>query len=59
MWYLKTVLWAFFGIRRSEDAAKDAKDKKPLVLFITAIVLTALFVGTLVLVARCSVSEFE
>lgn len=49
---LKAVLWAFFGIRRSEGQKLDLAQVKLPQLILAALLLTALFVGGLILLVQ-------
>ncbi|HKQ26453.1 MAG TPA: DUF2970 domain-containing protein [Burkholderiales bacterium] len=48
----KTVFWSFFGVRRRVDNEADLAGTKPLHLIVAGIMGAAIFVGTLVLLAR-------
>jgi hypothetical protein len=48
----KTVLWAFFGVRRSGKHAEDAAHLTPAQVIVAGIVGAALFVATLILLVR-------
>ena len=48
----KTVLWAFFGVRRSQEHARDAVHLTPLQVIAAGILGAALFVTMLVLLVR-------
>lgn len=55
--YLRTVLWSFFGIRKGQGARSDARSLAPIPLAVTAIALAAVFVLTLLALARVAVSS--
>jgi hypothetical protein len=50
--YIRMVLWSFFGIRRSADAADELARVRWLPLLLTAVATAALFVGTLVMLVH-------
>lgn len=49
---IKAVLWAFFGIRRSAGQKLDLAQVKLPQLIVVALLLTALFVGGLIVLVR-------
>lgn len=49
---IKTVLSAFLGIRRHSDHERDAATVTPVQIAVTAIVLAALFILTLITIVR-------
>ena len=48
----RTVLWAFFGVRRSGEHARDSVHLTPAQVIVAGIVGAALFVTMLVLLVR-------
>ncbi|HEX9179684.1 MAG TPA: DUF2970 domain-containing protein [Burkholderiales bacterium] len=48
----KTVLWAFFGVRRSGEHALDAAHLTPAQVIVAGIIGAALFVTTIILLVR-------
>lgn len=49
---LRTVFWSFFGVRRRSDDQADLAGITPMQVIIAGIVGAAIFVGTLILLAR-------
>lgn len=49
---LKAVGWAFFGVRKGRDHEQDMKHLRPVHVILVGILLTVVFVATLVLIAR-------
>lgn len=54
--YLRTVLWSFFGIRRSAGAREDMSALRPVPLVISGLVLAGLFVLGLLTLAHWAAS---
>ncbi|TAL91084.1 MAG: DUF2970 domain-containing protein [Candidimonas sp.] len=52
---LKAVLWAFFGVRKGKDYARDIATLNPVHLIIAGGLATAVFVGALIFLARWAV----
>jgi len=52
----KAVFWAFFGVRKGADHAKDVAHLNPIHVVIMGIIAAALFVFTLVIVVNIVVS---
>ncbi|HWH48949.1 MAG TPA: DUF2970 domain-containing protein [Burkholderiales bacterium] len=48
----RTVFWSFFGVRRRSDDQADLAGITPMQVIIAGIVGAAIFVGTLILLAR-------
>lgn len=48
----KAVLWGFFGVRRGKDHNFDMEQLNPLHVIFVGLVAAAIFVLTLVLIAR-------
>lgn len=48
----KTVAAAFFGVRRHSNHERDTVGIRPVHVAVTAIVLVALFIGTLLTIVR-------
>ena len=49
---VRAVPWSFLGLRRRADFEQDAQRLNPIAVMATAVVLTLLFVGLLMLVVR-------
>lgn len=49
---VKTVAAAFFGVRRQSRHEQDTAGIRPVHIAVTAIVLVALFIGTLLTIVR-------
>jgi hypothetical protein len=49
---VKTVVAAFFGVRRHSSHERDTAQIRPVHIAVTAIVLVALFIGTLLTIVR-------
>ena len=49
---VKTVAAAFFGVRRKSRHDEDTAGIRPVHIAVTAIVLVALFIGTLLTIVR-------
>jgi hypothetical protein len=49
---LKTVFWSFFGVRRRADNEADLAGITPVQVVIAGIIGAAIFVTTLILLAR-------
>lgn len=57
--YVRTVLWAFFGVGRRRAARDQLAKGKPLVLITVALVLAALFGLTLWGLAKIAVARWS
>ena len=53
----RTVLWSFFGVRKSRDHEQDVEGLNPLHLVVAGLVAAALFVLALVALVRWVVSS--
>lgn len=50
---VKTVLWAFLGVRSKNGREKDVEDiHNPIIFLLIALVLFFIFVGSLILVVN-------
>ena len=49
---VKTIAAAFFGVRRHSNHERDTAGIRPVHVAVTAIVLVALFIGTLLTIVR-------
>ena len=49
---LRTVFWSFFGVRRRTDNQADLASITPVQVIIAGIIGAAIFVSTLILLAR-------
>lgn len=53
----RTVLWSFFGVRKSSDHEQDVEGLNPVHLVIAGLVTAALFVLVLIALVRWVVSS--
>ena len=49
---LLAVFWAFFGVRKSRDLARDVGELNPLHIVIAGVIAAAVFVGVLVVLVQ-------
>ncbi len=49
---LRTVLWSFFGVRKSSDHARDTAGINPVHVIVAGLLATAIFVLVLILIVR-------
>jgi len=54
---VKTVLWAFFGVRKRLGHEQDTVQVSPLQIIITGVIAAALFVTGLILLVRFIISN--
>ena len=54
---IRTVLWSFFGVRKSSDHQQDVEGLNPLHLVIAGLIAAALFVLALLALVRWVVSS--
>jgi len=53
----KAVAWSFFGVRKSNEHARDLEQLNPLHLIVAGIVAAAIFVGALVALVSWIISS--
>jgi len=54
---MRAVAWSFFGIRRSADLERDARQLRPVHLIVGGVIGAVVFVFVLVLLIRWIVSS--
>lgn len=54
--YVRAVAWSFFGIRRGARAREEIERLRPVPLIVAGVLLAAVFVGSLVTLARLAVA---
>jgi hypothetical protein len=49
---LRSVAWAFFGVRKSSEYERDVQQLNPIHLIIAGLLAAAIFIGVLILVVK-------
>jgi hypothetical protein len=49
---LRSVAWAFFGVRKSSEYERDVQQLNPIHLIIAGLLAAAVFIGVLIMIVR-------
>lgn len=54
---LKTILWAFFGVRKKSGYEKDTTQLNPVYLILAGLIAAVVFIVTLLLIVKSVVAN--